>query len=71
MLYGYNISVQIQVKDVIFQELQAVVDIVAVQDDISLAEQHEVPLTSLYPTKKQENKMLDIYGTANCLDQLR
>lgn len=58
-------------KDVIFQELQAVVDILAVQDDISLAEQHEVPLTSLYPTKIQENKILDIYGTANCLDQLR
>jgi len=47
------------------------VDIVAVQDDISLEEQHEVPLTSLYPTKIQENKILDIYGTANCLDQLR
>jgi hypothetical protein len=59
------------VKDVIFQELQAVVNIVAVQDDISLAEQHEVPLTCLYPTKKQENKVLDIYGTADCLDQLR
>jgi hypothetical protein len=59
------------VKDVTFQELQAVVDIVAVQDDISLAERHKVPLTSLYPTKKQENKMLDIDGTANCLDQLR
>lgn len=71
MLYGYNISVHFQVKGVIFQELQAVVDILAVQDDISLAEQHEVPLTSLYPTKIQENKMLDIYGTANCLDQLR
>jgi hypothetical protein len=56
---------------VIFQDLQAVVDIVAVQDDISLQEQHEVPLTSLYPTKQQENEVLDINGTANCLDQLR
>lgn len=55
----------------IFQDLQAVVDIVAVQDDISLQEQHEVPLTSLYPTKQQENEVLDINGTANCLDQLR
>jgi len=59
------------VKYVIFQELQAVVEILAVQDDISLAEQHKVPLTSLYPTKIQENEVLDIYGTANCLDQLR
>jgi hypothetical protein len=59
------------VRDVIFQELQAVVDIVAVQDDISLPEQHEVPLTSLYPTKQQENEILDVNGIANCLDQLR
>lgn len=55
----------------IFEKLQAVVDIVAVQDDISLPEQHEVPLTCLYPTKKQENETLDVYGTADCLDQLR
>jgi hypothetical protein len=47
------------------------VNIVAVTDDISLAEKHEVPLTSLYPTKIQEYKTLDVYGTAECLDQLR
>lgn len=58
----------VMVKDVIFQELQAVVDILAVQDNISLAVQHEVPLTSLYTTKKQLNKMIDIYDTTNCLD---
>ncbi|KDR10984.1 protein nessun dorma isoform X2 [Zootermopsis nevadensis] len=63
--------VVVMVRDVIFQELEAVVDIVAVQDDISLPEQHEVPLTSLYPTKQQENEVLDINCTANCLDQLR
>jgi hypothetical protein len=51
--------------------LQAIVDIVAVQDDISLPEQHEVPLTCLYPTEKQENEILDVHGTADCLDQLR
>ncbi|PNF25973.1 hypothetical protein B7P43_G06363 [Cryptotermes secundus] len=59
------------VRNVNFEELRAVVDIVAVQDDISLPEQHEVPLTSLYPTKKQENEILDVHGTADCLDQLR
>jgi hypothetical protein len=56
---------------VIFQELQAVVDIVAVQDDISLPEQHKVSLTSLYPTKQQENEVLDVNCIADCLDQLR
>lgn len=63
--------VVVMVRNVIFEELQAVVDIVAVQDDISLPEQHEVPLTCLYPTKKQENQILDFHGTADCLDQLR
>jgi hypothetical protein len=56
---------------VIFEKLQALVDIVAVQDDISLPEQHEVPLMCLHPIKKQENEILDVYGTAECLDQLR
>ncbi|XP_069686672.1 protein nessun dorma isoform X3 [Periplaneta americana] len=58
------------VKNVIFQELTAVVDIVAVQDDISLPEEHEVSLISLYPTKQQEYD-LNITDTAECLDQLR
>jgi hypothetical protein len=66
-----TVTFNFQVKDVIFEELQAVADIVAVQDDISLPEQHEIPLTCLYPTEKQENEILDIHGTANCLDQLR
>ncbi|KAJ4429667.1 hypothetical protein ANN_21868 [Periplaneta americana] len=58
------------VKNLIFQELTAVVDIVAVQDDISLPEEHEVSLISLYPTKQQEYD-LNITNTAECLDQLR
>jgi len=34
----------VTVKDIIFQELKPVVDVVAVQVDISLAAKHDVPL---------------------------
>jgi hypothetical protein len=37
------------VKDIIFKELKPVVDVVAVQDDISLAAKHDVSLQGCIP----------------------
>ena len=48
----------VMVKDVIFQELKPVVDLAAVQDDISLAaKQHDVPLQDCIP---QRNRKINI-----------
>lgn len=47
------------------------VEIERVQDDISIPAKQEVPLTQLYPTKKQENSALNVDYTANFIDQLR
>jgi hypothetical protein len=43
-------------KDVIFQELKPVVD-VAVQDDISLAAKHDVPLQYIPQTNRKKSFM--------------
>ncbi|XP_043287394.1 protein nessun dorma [Venturia canescens] len=68
----YPTIVVVEVLQVDFGELSALVKIVAVQDDeIHLPEKCDVPLAELYPTIAQENKVLDIYGTANCVEQLR
>lgn len=63
--------VRVEVENVDFTELSALVKIVAVLDDIHLPERYDVPLTELYPTKEQENNALDINTTAECIDQLR
>ncbi|KAJ9589846.1 hypothetical protein L9F63_027894, partial [Diploptera punctata] len=55
---------------VYFEELEAEVTIVAVQGDIHLPEKHVVPLKYLFPTK-QDDSVLNIDSTANCLDQYR
>jgi hypothetical protein len=44
----------VTVKDVIFQELKPVVDVVAVQDDISLAAKHDVPLQDCFPQRNRK-----------------
>lgn len=67
----YPTIVVVEVENVDFQELFALVRIVAVQDEIRLPEKYDVPLAELYPTREQENAVLDMVGTANCIDQLR
>lgn len=67
----YPTIVIVQVKQVDPSELSALVKIIAVQDEISLPEEHDVPLVELYPTLNQENSALDMIGTSNCIDQLR
>ncbi|KAJ9581630.1 hypothetical protein L9F63_023213, partial [Diploptera punctata] len=60
----------VMVDCVYFEELEAEVTIVAVQGDIHLPEKHVVPLKYLFPTK-QDDSVLNIDSTANCLDQYR
>ena len=67
----YPTIVIVEVEHVDFAELSALVRIVAVQDEIHLPEKYDVPLIELYPTKEQVNTVLDIGGTANCIDQIR
>lgn len=40
-------------------------------DDIHIADNHEVPLEDLWPTIDQENAALNVDQTADCIDQLR
>ncbi|XP_063976165.1 protein nessun dorma [Diachasmimorpha longicaudata] len=67
----YPTIVVVQVENVDFADLSALVKIVAVQDEIHLPEKCDVPLIELYPTRNQENAVIDAEGTANCVDQLR
>lgn len=67
----YPTIVVVEVEQVDFNELSALVRITAVQDEIHLPEKYDVPLIELYPTQKQENTALDMVGTASCVDQLR
>ncbi|XP_008215276.1 protein nessun dorma isoform X1 [Nasonia vitripennis] len=67
----YPTIVAVEVENVDFSELSALVKIVAVQDDIHLPDKYDVPLLELYPTKEQENTALDVVSTAECIDQLR
>lgn len=67
----YPTIVVVQVEHVDYDELTALVKIIAVQDEIHLPEKYDVPLVELYPTKNQENEVLDMPGTANCIDGLR
>ena len=67
----YPTIVVVEVLQVHFSELLALVKIVAVQDEIHLPEKYDVPLIEIYPTQVQENDALDMIGTANCIDQLR
>jgi len=48
----------VTVKDVIFQDLKPVVAVVAVQDDISLAAKHDVPLQDCIP---QRNRKVNVW----------
>lgn len=67
----YPTIVAVEVENVDFSELSALVKIVAVQDDIHLPDKYDVPLLEIYPTKEQENTALDVVSTAECIDQLR
>lgn len=61
-----------QVDIVLFDELKAIFNIVAVQDDsIQLPESVVVPLEELFPTKMQEEKSLNIDLTADAIDRYR
>ena len=67
----YPTIVVVEVEQVDFADLSALVRITAVQDEIHLPDKYDVPLVELYPTHKQENDALDMVGTASCIDQLR
>ncbi|XP_015592362.1 protein nessun dorma [Cephus cinctus] len=67
----YPTVVIVDVEQVDFSELSALVKIIAVQDEIHLPEKYDVSLTELYPTHNQEITSLDMVGTASCVDQLR
>ncbi|CAK9814951.1 Protein nessun dorma [Anthophora plagiata] len=67
----YPTIVIVEIEQVDFSDLSALVKIIAVQDEIHLPEKYDVPLIELYPTLKQENNALDMVGTASCIDQLR
>nr|XP_012151125.1 PREDICTED: SHC SH2 domain-binding protein 1 homolog B [Megachile rotundata]XP_012151126.1 PREDICTED: SHC SH2 domain-binding protein 1 homolog B [Megachile rotundata] len=67
----YPTIVVVEVEQVNFNALSALVKITAVQDEIHLPEKYDVPLVELYPTLKQENIALDMVGTSSCIDQLR
>lgn len=67
----YPTIVFVEVELIDYDDLSALVRIVAVQDDIHLPEKHDVPLKELYPTKSQHYNSLDVEGTAACIDQLR
>ncbi|XP_053999247.1 protein nessun dorma [Hylaeus anthracinus] len=67
----YPTIVVVEVEQVDFADLSALVKITAVQDEIHLPEKYDVQLVELYPTHNQENDALDVVGTASCIDQLR
>ncbi|KZC06928.1 PREDICTED: SHC SH2 domain-binding protein 1 [Dufourea novaeangliae] len=67
----YPTIVVVEVEQVDFADLSALVKITAVQDEIHLPEKYDVPLVELYPTHSQANNVLDMVGTSNCIDQLR
>lgn len=67
----YPTIVVVEVEQVDFADLSALVKITAVQDEIHLPDKYDVPLVELYPTHIQENNALDMVGTAGCVDQLR
>ncbi|XP_031849755.1 SHC binding and spindle associated nessun dorma isoform X2 [Nomia melanderi] len=67
----YPTIVVVEIEQVEFADLSALVKITAVQDEIHLPEKYDVPLIELYPTHNQENNALDMVGTASCIDQLR
>lgn len=64
--------VLVYVEDIYFENLEALVKILAVQDDISLPDNHVVSLIQLWPTKAQDKSVvLNLQSTANALDMLR
>ncbi|KAF2904720.1 hypothetical protein ILUMI_01457 [Ignelater luminosus] len=64
--------VLVYVENVDFEELEATIKILAVQDEIHLPDKHCVPLIQLWPTKEQEKSVvLNLHLTASCLDMLR
>ncbi|XP_015182736.1 PREDICTED: SHC SH2 domain-binding protein 1 [Polistes dominula] len=67
----YPTIVVVQTEQVDFNDLSALVKIIAVQDEIHLPAKYDVPLIELYPTKSQPNNTLDMIGTSCCIDQLR
>lgn len=64
--------VLVSIQQIDYKELTALVEILAVQDDIHLPENHLVPLVQLWPTKEQDKSLvLNLKSTASALDALR
>lgn len=63
--------VVVTVCEIDYNDLSAMVKVMAVYNDIHIPEQHCVNLSSLYPTMYQENDVMDIDCIAECLDHLR
>ncbi|KAF7269618.1 hypothetical protein GWI33_017344 [Rhynchophorus ferrugineus] len=64
--------VLVYVLKVNYEELIGLVRILAVQEDIHLADKHYVPLSQLWPTRRQDKTIaLNMNSTANTLDMLR
>lgn len=66
----YPTIVLVKVSNVDFTDLECLIEIIAVQTDISLPGKHVVPLIDLWPTKAQQ-KIINITITANALDAYR
>lgn len=62
--------VLVNVLDTCFDSLQAFVEVVAIQSDISIPDLHTVPLINLWPARHQKNS-LSLHTTALSLDMLR
>lgn len=64
--------VLVLVLNVDFTSLNALVRVLAIQDDITIPEKNIVSLKQLWPTKKQDKSIgLNINATANALDMYR
>ncbi|KAL3282771.1 hypothetical protein HHI36_005938 [Cryptolaemus montrouzieri] len=64
--------VLVLVLNIDFPSLQALVRVIAVQDDIQIPEKHYVPLIQLWPTKLQDRSVaLNMATTAKVIDMLR
>lgn len=64
--------VLVLILNVDFNKLNALVRVLAIQDEIIIPEKKVVPLLQLWPTAKQDNTIaLNILNTANALDMYR
>ncbi|KAK7873076.1 hypothetical protein R5R35_000359 [Gryllus longicercus] len=61
----------VNVQELNCNELSALINIVAVEDDIEVPENHDALLIHLHPTVQQNDASLSIQDIAECLDKLR